>query len=130
MSDRDILGRTRFLSDHSDGTKVLEVAPGQEVCDFCLTPEPTWEYPCGPMSFPSMHPDDVNASDDEWAACDTCHELIEGGYMMRLAQHMVRTQAGIAKTDLANEGRATAIAIMMIEKFLAARQGEARPFQP
>lgn len=93
MSDRpeyeDPLGRTMFEQDNADGTVDVSPAPGQWVCDFCLTPDPTWTYPCGPVMLAGPH---MEGSADDWAACDHCHELIEAENWPALVEHVVKTQ--------------------------------------
>lgn len=63
---------------------------GQEVCDFCLAPGPTWEFPAAPMPVHGHFV--IGASVDEWAACDTCKELIVASKLGALIEHCVSTQ--------------------------------------
>lgn len=68
----------------------VRFADGREVCDFCLTPNPTWSYPTAPMPIQG-HPV-ITASDDDWGVCNRCHELIKAGNIGALVRHAVDTQ--------------------------------------
>jgi predicted nucleic acid-binding Zn-ribbon protein len=73
----------------------------QPVCDFCSDPLPLdgecWTFPCESFEYPFMlvefGADGANAqtegSADDWAACDTCYELIEKGDRIGLAKRSV-----------------------------------------
>jgi hypothetical protein len=46
------------------------------LCDFCSSPDPTWEYPA--RSFVAYTAGPVTGeSVGSWAACEACHRLIE-----------------------------------------------------
>lgn len=45
-------------------------------CDFCTEPHPTWGYPAKDFALETGLPIGI-LSDGWWAACDTCHDLIE-----------------------------------------------------
>lgn len=125
----DHLGRSVFVTTLRDGRLELDIAPGQAVCDFCTHPEPKWEYPCGPVAI--VGNDLMDASDDEWAACDRCHELIEAGDPMALVQHAVKAQRDQPlapgwiqpPVKLQIEGM-----IHNVMAFMKARKGPARPW--
>lgn len=60
---------------------------GQVVCDFCLTPDPTWRFPAAPMS---LHGHAfVGLSDDDFAACDECKEMIVASKIGPLVERCV-----------------------------------------
>lgn len=59
----------------------------EPVCDFCLAPGPTWEYPATAMDVVG-HPT-IAASADEWAACEECHRLIEAQKVGELISRVV-----------------------------------------
>jgi hypothetical protein len=71
-----------------DGKHRVRFADGREVCDFCLTPDPTWSYPTAPMPI-AGHPV-IGASD--WGVCDKCHELLKAGNIGALVRHAVAEQ--------------------------------------
>lgn len=77
MGYQDPLGREMVESVDKEGGLHLSPPPGQEVCDICLKPwreDEDWTYPCGPVAL--AHPVFTN-SDDPWAVCQGCHELIQ-----------------------------------------------------
>lgn len=124
MSKSNRLKRAAIVREVADGVKEISVAPGDEVCDFCLAPNPTWEYPAGQVEIDLPHPDNINRSRDEWAACDACHDLIERGPLIRLAVRICHEQLGdhVHPVELA-------AAMNQVRRFGDARTGEARPFQ-
>lgn len=55
-------------------------------CDFCSSPDVKWAYKAEPFAGMVLGVDrdgDIMSrhfsSDDGWAACDACHQLIEAG---------------------------------------------------
>lgn len=60
-------------------------------CDFCLAPDPIWDYPAaGGPALPNG-PFDALA-DDGYAACAACAELIEAGNWPTLTAWIVEQQ--------------------------------------
>jgi len=56
-------------------------------CDFCSELNPTWKYLC--ISFKL---DGIPASSqDDWSACDACHDLIEKDAWQKLAERCYST---------------------------------------
>jgi hypothetical protein len=55
------------------------------VCDFCSTPDPIWRYPARTF-LAYLVPSIAGESVGDWAACDTCHALIEVEDRRGLAQ--------------------------------------------
>ncbi len=55
------------------------------VCDFCSTPAPIWRYPARTF-LAYLFPTIAGESVGDWAACDTCHALIEVEDRRGLAQ--------------------------------------------
>lgn len=123
---RDPLGRTFFESKQGDDI-AIEVAPGQHVCDFCMTAPPTWEYPCGWVTLTANAV--FGASDDEWAACDACHDLIEAGDLDALVNHLVELAQRAIKDMPGRVVQPEALRINL-EGFFEAREGPPRPFDP
>lgn len=128
----DLFGRTVFETLLSNGDRVQEVAPGQHVCDFCLSPNPTWEYPCGYVELMVPIPGEgIDSSNDPWAACERCHELIEAGYYDTLVSHCADTQG---KLQLAPGffplPRRERVKILRhnVREFKRARQGDPRRY--
>ena len=57
----------------------------QPKCDFCSEPAPAWWYPA--TDFVALQVGAiVSTSEGSWAACETCHGLIESGDRMGLAE--------------------------------------------
>lgn len=126
----DPSGRTIFEHTRPDGSLELQIAPGQLVCDFCLAPNPSWEYPCGPVAI--VGNPNIEASDDEWTACDTCHQLIENFRNVgQIARDMVRRQPAPARPEFGERPFEEAVAIQTVNlaMFTAARKGPARPIR-
>jgi hypothetical protein len=73
-----------------DGKQRVRLADGREVCDFCLAPDPPWSYPQAPM--PIVGHAVITHSDDDWGACDGCHELIQRGTIGKLVRRAVEEQ--------------------------------------
>lgn len=49
------------------------------VCDFCSIPgDIFWTYPCNDFDY-GIPESPRDGSTGDWAACDTCHELIQAG---------------------------------------------------
>jgi hypothetical protein len=60
------------------------------ICDFCSDPDVAWRYPA--KSFIAYAVGDiVGQSVGDWAACDTCHRLIETGDCNGLLERTLRT---------------------------------------
>lgn len=56
------------------------------LCDFCCADHPCWEYPADDfIAFAAQ------GSLGSWAACETCHGLIEAGDHDGLAQRSLAT---------------------------------------
>lgn len=126
----DPFGRTMFETLLSNGDVVREPAPGQHVCDFCLTPGPSWIYPCGPVTLMTPDPDGIDASDDPWAVCDRCKELIEAGHYESLISHCADTQGRLqVAPGFVTLPRRERVRILRhnVREFMRARQGDPRP---
>lgn len=56
----------------------------QAKCDFCSELEPRWSYPA--TDFVALQIGAIlSTSEGSWAACDTCHDLIDSGDRSGLA---------------------------------------------
>lgn len=73
-----------------DGESRVDFADGREVCDFCLTPDPPWEYPAAPMPITGHYL--ISRSDDSFGLCDTCHQLVQIGNIGRLVRWICEEQ--------------------------------------
>jgi hypothetical protein len=109
---------------------------GLVVCDFCLGPGPTWEFPAAPM--PIVGHATIGASDDEWAACDECAALVTASRLGELVERCVQRQRELYPTGTPGPGgtivqhkplplaRRDFRANLL--RFLDARTGPPRPF--
>lgn len=109
----------------------------QPVCDFCSDPLPLdgecWTFPCESFEYPFMlvefGPEGTNAqsegSADDWAACDTCHDLIEDGDRIGLAERSVAKDIERHPNAKAERGMLMAMSRAMHDKFFDHRNGEA-----
>lgn len=107
------------------------------VCDFCLAPDPAWEFPAGPVQVAGHHA--ITDSIDGWAACDHCHELIEADRIAELVFEAPRRQRehvpagtvmpdGVVQYPPLDVGRA--LMLVNIARFINARRGPARRLEP
>ena len=58
-----------------------------EICDFCLSPDVRWSFPCRDFKIPT--PDTDIISVNGWAACETCYAFVEAGDRTGLYHHSV-----------------------------------------
>lgn len=78
--------------EYEDASGVIRAGRHSPICDFCSTKKLpiTWNYPTGPVEINLGG--SINASDDDWAACDPCHVLIEQEKWQALAHHCLEVQ--------------------------------------
>lgn len=111
------------------------LAPPEEiVCDFCITPGVVeWEYPAGHTVINS---DYAEYSDDGWAACGPCHDLIEAERWDDLVVRSVNQQIysygdmSTGRVSARNIGDMFRAVRATQDGFRAARTGPAIPFDP
>lgn len=84
----EYLEGTHIEVDERGGRHLVRDNP---ICDFCLAENPTWSYPASPMNIELRGA--IDATQDDWAACDRCHELLERKDWRTLAVHCLETQA-------------------------------------
>lgn len=128
---RDLLADEERMTEYL--TEVARTAAGYDrnTCDFCETRGSVkWAYPAGDMKI--VLPGALfDRSDDAWAACERCSELLEAGDLVAMARHVLRVQ-------LANEGvtnwmprgmweRGLANMTLHLEAFQKARLGPRMP---
>lgn len=78
-----------------DGRERVERRVGDHRCDFCLARidyATVWTYPCAPMPIVGSTGRVIDASDDEWAVCPDCHELIQASRIGTLIERCVTLQ--------------------------------------
>lgn len=95
------------------------------ICDFCSEPEVAWRYPARNFLAYAIA-GVVGQSVGDWAACPTCHALIEAGDRKGLSERSLRTLL-----DKNPEMRAAASELRediagFHEMFFANRLGEAQ----
>lgn len=110
-------------------------------CDFCLKadlenlPSPAWEYPAAPMEIADGP---FTGSEDDFAACDDCYQLIEAHDIEALIARVVYMQpAHMPEGTLVDGGfvhyapepQRVAPARENILRFMDARKGPARPLR-
>jgi len=118
--------------------------PDRDVCDFCLSPNVRWTFPCrdftthDDLSIVSQQSDGSLSVDTEhieynaygdWAACPACHALIVRGDRERLAvrsvKHAFRRHPEVAKVFVFEDYLAHVR--MRQDKFWANRLGKPIP---
>jgi hypothetical protein len=121
----------RYVDEHGD----FRVERATPVCDFCLAPNPAWEYPAAPVHIVG-HPE-ITDSDDEWAACEVCHALIAGSRVGQLVERMVHQQRRNAPEGSIQDGAVLHYPSMAMSRrtcrhnvlsFFDARTGPPRPW--
>ena len=60
------------------------------ICDFCSEPEVAWRYPTRTFLAYAIA-GVVGQSVGDWAACPTCHALIENGDRKELSERSLQT---------------------------------------
>lgn len=115
------------------GVRRARLRSGVEVCDFCLTPDPAWEYPARRMEIVG-HPV-IDISDDEWGACDRCRQLIDAQNFPALVRHAVRTQRKLVPDGTVRDEKVVRypplrqheqLLMRNVLRFMDARSGPAR----
>ncbi len=88
-------------------------------CDFCCLPDPTWKYP--DLNFVA---NEICLSVGAWAACDTCHDLIQRNDAKALAE--LSTLMMLATHPELEPNRQSIFddMIQLHQRFLVHRQGE------
>lgn len=87
----------RDLRRYVDEDGKSRLVASSEVCDFCMSPEPCWEYPAGYMPIVG-HPQ-IDASDDAWAACEECHLLLKAHNLGGLVERQLAAAQDVAARD-------------------------------
>ena len=96
---------------------MITILPIQKLCDFCEKSGVSWQYPA--RSFEAMP--GVMGSIGEWGACETCHDLIEGGNWTALAY---RSAEHVCE-DRTQRDNCFAAMLKLYAKFARHRKGEA-----
>ena len=95
------------------------------ICDFCSSPTVTWRYPAVTFSVEGI------TSVSDWAACDSCHVLIETNDRDGLLDRSVNLFPGLNEVPADDRGGAAVRLRGMIaplhDGFRASRQGAAVP---
>jgi hypothetical protein len=125
-----------FRTRGPKGEPIAARVDEQYVCDFCLHPEPRWEFPARPVAIVG-HPA-IDYSEDEFLACDECRRLIDQqaiGALVERSCHEQRRHVppGAVRGSIVAEYPPLPIqrriARENIMRFMDARAGEARPFR-
>ncbi|HXB67291.1 MAG TPA: hypothetical protein VNY05_03560 [Candidatus Acidoferrales bacterium] len=101
----------------------------QPVCDFCSTPSPAWIYPARSFLV-ARHDTLVDQSLGGWAACDTCHNLIEAGNSPGLLVRSVDTLLLAQPEMLPSYDWVLDQMKELHAQFSANRTGSPKPFAP
>lgn len=65
------------------------------ICDFCLEPHPMWDFPCAPMQPVIASSDTAIVSVGDWAACNTCKELVVSDDYVDLVERILHGRVGV-----------------------------------
>jgi len=101
-------------------------------CDFCSDPQPAWIYPAE-----SFTVNKVNwGSEDDWAACEECSQLIEDGKHETVVKERMLATAAVgvngALWNLFNKEERREVEVetrRLYDKFRRARRGPRRPLR-
>lgn len=116
--------RYRFYRD-AEGRQRAARTNDEWVCDFCLSPDPLWDYPAAEMEVLSSI---CNRSDDEWGACQKCHEYLQAGDIEGLVCWSVEQQRRLsAEYDMPPRTVHLAMQRYNILRFMDARTGPPTP---
>jgi hypothetical protein len=82
----------------------------EPICDFCSDVRVAWAYPCESFTSIIVAPGGVGvqANHNGWAACNTCHELIEADRREQLVERSLQgfdiepALMDVMKANLAN----------------------------
>lgn len=111
-----------------DGATYMDAK--QPVCDFCLGPDPRWQYPAAPMPIQG-HPL-IDESDDEWCACDECKLLIEAHNLEGLLERCLELHMAMEiPADYRKPPRSVVRRTLRenLLRFMDARRGPPEPFR-
>lgn len=73
----------------------------REMCDFCgQRVALPWSYPCGLVDLREMRNPLMSHSNDDWAACEGCHSLLEVDDIEGLISRMLEKVLGEAVEDM------------------------------
>lgn len=98
------------------------------ICDFCSQRKPlTWSYPCGEVDLRELKNPLMTHSNDDWAACEECHALIEADDIEGLISYMLDQLLGESIKEMPLVGLVNVRRDMRkhLERFSAARTGPA-----
>lgn len=113
----------------TEGTGETFLEAPEPMCDFCLSPDVTWEFPATRMPLQG-HPL-IDVSEGAWAACDDCRRLVESTQIGALVERSIKGQEQ-AETpgyvEMQNVYKLRRQLRENILRFLDARTGPARPF--
>lgn len=82
--------------DGPDGKRRVERR--KPLCDFCMDDNVEWGFACTDEEV-DLYSEIAQKSDDDWAACDTCKELIVADRWLELAERSVAGQVAMETTD-------------------------------
>lgn len=121
---------TSYVPCTECGQLAYEAIPVQVVCDFCSRNrergEVFWTYPCDDFEYPvQLAGQPSEGSKGPWAACDTCHDLIEDGDLHALAGRSVERGLQLHPEMEGKRDELIAITLPTHKAFMRHRTGEA-----
>jgi hypothetical protein len=90
------------------------------VCDFCATPKPTRKYLCAPFVMMTLLGVE-HFSDNAWAACETCGEMVDADQWEDLAQRSVDTMPDLPRLLLSEKQEYLEMLRVVHQKFREAK---------
>lgn len=73
---------------HSPVPTIMQAMDRRPRCDFCTTDSVTHTIPARSFDMPTPDSTPTNRSIGDWAACDTCAQLVHRNQWTRLEQHV------------------------------------------
>lgn len=119
----------------------MTIVRSEPVCDFCAATPVRWRYRAetfnvthyvpAALAAAIKHDQIHNTSEEDWAACDDCHTIIEAGDRVTLLNRALRANhdASIPGVDVPHDMLAAMIKTMH-DGFFNHRRGEAEPHSP
>lgn len=115
MSDEFQFPKVHITEVYEEGGSLYEKAKTSPVCDFCFDTRVMWDY-----ATERFFIDEIGfGSDEGWALCDVCADLVERGIGAELCARVLRSWAALGRKI---DGRAIDEVGMIVQGFFDHRR--------